>query len=251
MKLAATHCWLMTIFAGILLPLPGLSHSLKPTPSAHFQHSPLLTQAVNYYALAQQAIKEEQLTNQEITNFTAISQQESRETDRSKLLKLYNLASKSADRVADGYQRSSKLGLSSLPYYRADPNAQTALDTIYRIQLEQAQVFRGYSQIYQQADSALRANDVARLTVLATKFRMLHEQQAQLSQMPQQVIQAYKDRNRALKAQIINNMYADMYTRMGESIAQRGQAAKCMVSNLPYGSPAQIASNGSGYCNSR
>jgi len=247
MKLAATHCWLMTIFAGILLPLPGLSHSLKPTPSAHFQHSPLLTQAVNYYALAQQAIKEEQLTNQEIANFTAISQQESRETDRSRLLKLYNLASKSADRVADGYQRSSKLGLSSLPYYRADPNAQTALDTIYRIQLEQAQVFRGYSQIYQQADSALRANDVARLTVLATKFRMLHEQQAQLLQMPKQVTQAYRDRSRAANAQLINNLY----TRMGESIAQRGQAAKCMVSNLPYGSPAQIASNGSGYCNSR
>ena len=251
MKLAATHRWLMTIFAGILLPLPGLSHSLKPTPSAHFQHSPLLTQAVNYYALAQQAIKEEQLTNQEITNFTAISQQESRETDRSELLKLYNLASKSADRVADSYERNSKLGMSGLPYFRADPSAHKLFYTIYQTKLEQAQVLRGCSQIYQQVGSALRANDVARLTVLATKFRMLHEQQAQLSQMPQQVIQAYKDRNRALKAQIINNMYADMYTRMGEGIAERGQAAKCMVSNLPYGSPAQIASNGSGYCNSR
>ena len=247
MKLAATHCWLMTIFAGILLPLPGLSHSLKPAPSAHSQHSLLLTQAVNYYALTQQAIQEEQVTRQEMANFTAISQQEQKETDRSRLLKLYNLASKSADRVADSYQRSSKLGMSGLPYYRADPYAQKVFYTIYRTKLEQAEVFRGCSQIYQQAGSALRANDVARLNVLATKLRMLYEHHAEVSQIPRQAMQVYRDRSSAANAQIIS----DMYTRMGESIAQRGQAAKCMVSNLPYGSPAQIASNGSGYCNSR
>ena len=106
---------------------------------------------------------------------------------------------------------------------------------------------RGCSQIYQQVGSALRANDVDRLSVLATKLGMLFDYHAELSKIPQQATQAYTDRSRAANAQIIS----DMYTRMGESIAERGRAAKCMVSNLPYGSPAQIAGNGSGYCNSR
>ena len=246
MKLAATHPWLMTIFA-LLLPLPGFSHSLKPTPSAHSQHSQLLTQAVDYDALSQQAIQQERVTNQEMANFTAIAQQAHKETDRSRLLKLYNLASKSADRVANGYERSSKLGMSSLPYYRTDPPGHKLFYMVYRSQLEQAQVLRGCSQIYQQAGSALRANDVARLNVLATKLKMLFDYNAELSQIPRQAMQAYRDQSNAAKAQIMS----DMYTRMGEGIAQRGQAAKCMVSNLPYGSPAQIASNGSGYCNSR
>ena len=220
---------------------------MKPTPSAHFQHSPLLTQAVNYYALTQQARQQEQLTSQEVTNFEAIAQQVHRETDRSRLLKLHNIARTSADRVADGYQRSAKLGLSSLPYYRADPYVQTALATTYRIQLELAQVFQGYSQLYQQSSSAVRANNLARLSVLGTKFRILDEREALLLQTSQQITQAYINRSSAANAQLIS----DMYTRMGESIAERGRAAKCMVSNLPYGSPAQIASNGSGYCNSR
>ena len=247
MKLTATHHWLLTIFTGILLPLPGLSHSVKPAPIAHFQHSQLLTQAVNYSALTQQALQEEQVTNQEMANFTAIAQQAHKETDRSRLLKLYNLASKSADRVADSYERNSKLGMSGLPYFRADPYAQKLFETIYRIKWEKAQVLRGCSQIYQQVGSALRANDVDRLSVLATKLGMLFDYHAELSKIPQQATQAYTDRSRAANAQIIS----DMYTRMGESIAERGRAAKCMVSNLPYGSPAQIAGNGSGYCNSR
>ena len=247
MKLAATHCWLMTIFAGLLLPLPGFSHSLKPTPSAHSQHSRLLTQAVDYDALSQQAIQQERVTNQEMANFTAIAQQAHKETDRSRLLKLYNLASKSADRVANGYERSSKLGMSSLPYYRADPPGHKLFYMVYRSQLEQAQVLRGCSQIYQQVGSALRANDVDRLSVLATKLKMLFDYNAELSQIPRQAMQAYKDQNNAARAQIMS----DMYTRMGEGIAERGRAGKCMVSNLPYGSPAQIAANGSGFCNSR
>jgi hypothetical protein len=247
MKLAVAHCWLMTIFAGILLPLPGSSHSLKSLPIAHFQHLPLLAQAVDYYALAQQARQQEQITSQEVTNFEAIAQQVHRETNRSRLLKLYNLASRSADRVAAGYQRSARLGLSTLPYYRADPYTQTTLDKTYRIQLELVQVFQGYSQLYQQSSSAVRANNLARLNVLGTKFRMLDEREALLLQTSQQITQAYINRSGAANAQSIDNLY----NRMGETTAQRGQATKCMVSNLPYGSPGQIASNASAYCNSR
>jgi hypothetical protein len=64
--------------------------------------------------------------------------------------------------------------------------------------------------------------------------------------MQQQITQAYKDRSNAANAQLINNFSR----QMGNGIIQRGQATKCMVSNLPYGSPAQIANNASGYCNS-
>jgi len=67
-----------------------------------------------------------------------------------------------------------------------------------------------------------------------------------LIQMSQQVTQAYINRSNAVNAQLINNLNV----QMRNGIIQRGQATKCMVSNLPDGSPAQVASNTSSYCNS-
>ena len=120
------------------------------------------------------------------------------------------------------------------------------MDATYRVLLELAQNFREYGQIAKQARSAFRANDVSKLQLLAAKFQMLNEQRAQLLQVQQQISQAYINRSNAANAQLINNFSR----QMGNGIIQRGRATKCMVSNLPYGSPAQIANNASGYCNS-
>ncbi len=136
--------------------------------------------------------------------------------------------------------------MQSLPYYAADRSAQTALDTTYRIQLELAQIFRNYNQLSIQLRSAIQANDSAKARVLGTKFAMLDEKRAQLIQISQQVSQAYINRSNAVNAQLINNFNQ----QMRNGIVQRGRATKCMVSNLPYGSPSQIANNASGYCNS-
>ena len=246
MKLFVAYHWPLAILVGILLPLPGLSHSVQTATSASSPDSQLLVQTVDYYGLAQQSRQEQQLTVQEVTRFEAIAQQVHRETNRSRLLKLHDLARKSAERAANHYQRSGTLGLHSLPYYRADPYAQSTLDTVYRIELELAQVFRGYGQLYQQSSRAVQTGNIARLDILATKFKMLDEQEARFLQMTQQLAQAYSNRSAAVNAQSINNAYS----RMGEGITQRGRATKCMVSSLPYGSPAQIANNASGYCNS-
>jgi 23S rRNA G2445 N2-methylase RlmL len=75
---------------------------------------------------------------------------------------------------------------------------------------------------------------------------MLNEQRTKLNQMSQQVAQAYKNRSNAANAQLINNLN----TQMRNGIIQRGRSTKCMVSNLPYGSSAQIANNAGAYCNS-
>lgn len=75
---------------------------------------------------------------------------------------------------------------------------------------------------------------------------MLGGQRTQIVQMQQQITQAYINRSNAVNAQLINNLNV----QMRNGIIQRGQATKCMVSNLPYGSPAQVANNASAYCNS-
>lgn len=64
--------------------------------------------------------------------------------------------------------------------------------------------------------------------------------------MSQQVSQAYRNRSNAVNAQLINNLN----TQMRNGVIQRGQATKCVVSNLPYSSPSQVANNASAHCNS-
>lgn len=234
------------MLVGILVPMPGFSYSPNRSDLTKYPQYPIrLVQVASYQNLVDRANQEVKLSDREFADLMAIFSQLSKETDRNRSLKLYGMAIASAARAAEHIQQSSDLGLKSLPYYAADLSAQTALATGYRIYAEIAEVYRGYSQLCQQSRSALRANDDARMNTLATKFRMLDEHLAQLQQMNQQVAQAYINRSNAANAQLINNLY----TRMGNGPIQRGRATKCMVSNLPYGSSAQIANNASAYCN--
>jgi hypothetical protein len=246
MKLSANQLGIITIFVGGLMPIPVFSHSLNPTETIeHPQHSILLAQAVNYRAFVDASNQEERLAIQASTNFLAAFEQFSQTTNRNTALQLTNVLIKTSGQAAWHFQRNGEFGRQSLGYYRADPLAQTALDSVYRLQLEQAQIYRGYNQLSQQTRTALQSNNSTRLSVLATKFQMLNERRVQTIQLTQEISQAYVNRSQAANAQLINNFY----TRMGNGITQRGQATKCMVSNLPYGSPAQIASRPSAYCN--
>jgi hypothetical protein len=225
------------------MPIPVLSHSLNRTEAIEQPRSMVLAQVASYRYLVDAANKEEKLANQASDNFFAAFRQflktpENRSLDR--------VLIQTSGQAAVYFQRCGELGLQSLPYYAADPSAQTALDTTYRIQLEMAQIFRNYNQLSIQTRSAIQTNDGAKAKVLGTKFAMLDEKRAQLIQIGQQVSQAYVNRSNAVNAQLINNLN----TQMRNGVVQRGRATKCMVSNLPYGSPAQIANNASGYCNS-
>jgi phage shock protein A len=247
MKLSTTQLGVITMLVGILVPMPGFGYSPNRSDLTKYPHYPIrLVQVASYRNLVDRANQEVKTSDREYANLMAIFGQLSRETDRNRSLKLYGMAISASARAAEHIQQSSDFGFKSLPYYAADPSAQTALATGYRIYAEIAEVFRGYGQLCQQSRSALRANDNAKLNTLATKFRMLDEHLAQLQQMNQQVIQAYANRSNAANAQLINNLS----TRMGNGLIQRGRATKCMVSNLPYGSSAQIANNASAYCNS-
>jgi hypothetical protein len=44
-------------------------------------------------------------------------------------------------------------------------------------------------------------------------------------------------------------MYTDFSNTQNQATIDRGRAAKCMVSSFPYGSPADVQSNPSAYCN--
>jgi FtsZ-binding cell division protein ZapB len=237
---------IITIFVGGLLPTTVFSLPLNPIEmSKHSQHSIRLAQAVNYRALVDASNQEERLATQASTNFLAAFEQFSQTTDRNQSLRLTNVLIKTSGQATWHLQRTGNFGRQSLGYYRADRLAQTALDSVYRLQLELAEIYRGYNQLSQQTRTALQSNNSSRLIVLSTKFQMLNERRVQIIQLTQEISQAYVNRSQAANAQLIKNFY----TRMANGILERGQATKCMVSNLPYGSPAQIASRPSAYCN--
>jgi hypothetical protein len=246
MKLLPMQLGVITIFVSISMPIPVLSHSLNQTEVTKHPDSMVLVQVASYRHLVDAANQEEKLANQAANSFFAVFEQFLNTPNPNQALELTNVLIQTSGQAVVHLQRCSELGLRSLPYYAADPSAQTALDTTYRIQGELAQIYRSYNQLSKQTRSAIQANDKAKVKVLGTKFAMLNEKKTQLIQMSQQVAQAYKNRSNAVNAQLINNLN----TQMRNGVIQRGQATKCMVSNLPYGSPAQIASNASGYCNS-
>jgi hypothetical protein len=245
MKLSFIQLGIATMFIGVLVPIPGLSHSLNQVETNKYSDPSLLTQVASYRPLVDAANREEQLGNQAAGNFFATLDRIPSAPNRDRVLKLTNVLIQTSGQAAIRLQRSSELGLQSLPYYAVDPSAQTALDTTYRIQSELAQIYRSYNQLSKQTRSAIQAGDGSRVNVLLTKFSMLDEKKTQLDRMIQQVSQAYKDRSNTVNAQLINNLN----TQMRNGPIQRGRATKCMVSNLPYGSPSQVANNASGYCN--
>jgi hypothetical protein len=245
-KLILTQLGIITIFVSILMPIPVLSHSLNRTKVTKHPDLMVLAQVASYRHLVDAANQEEKLANQAVNNFLAVFEQFLNTPNPDRALELTNVLIQTSGRAVVHLQRCSELGLQSLPYYAADPSAQTALDTTYRIQGELAQIYQSYNQLTKQTRSALQANDKAKVKVIRTKFAMFNEKKTQLIQMSQQVAQAYKNRSNVVNAQLINNLN----TQMRNGIIQRGQATKCMVSNLPYGSPAQMINNASGYCNS-
>jgi polyhydroxyalkanoate synthesis regulator protein len=246
MKISVIQLGVMMLHVGILFPMPGLSYSQNRTEINKQPPSILLTQVASYRPLVDAVNREEQLAIQASSNFfTAWGQLGN--ANNANTMRLTNVLIETSAQAAAHNQRSSEFGLKSLPYYAGDPLAQTALDSFYRLNLEMAQIFRGYNQLSQQTRSAFRSNDVSKLNVLNTKFQMLGEQRNQNVQMQQQITQAYQNRSNAANAQLINNFSR----QMGNGIIQRGQATKCMVSNLPYGSRSQIANNPTAYCNSR
>jgi hypothetical protein len=245
MKLFLDRLGIITILVGVLMLIPVLSHSLNRTEAIEHPHSLGLAQVESYRYLVDAASKEAGLADRASDNFFAAYNQLPNASKKRKL-KLTNVLIQTSDRAAVHLQRTSELGIQSLPYFASVPSAQIALDTIYRIQVEMAQLFRNYNQLSIQTRSAIQTNDIAKERVLATKFAMLTEKRAQLDRMTQQVRQAYKNHSNAENARLIN----DFNTQMRNGVIQRSQATKCMVSNLPYGSPAQIANNASGYCNS-
>lgn len=246
MKLRIIQLSLISMFVGVLVPIPALSHSLNRTEIRKYPDPSILAQVASYRLLVDAANREEQLATQASANFfTAFEQLISANND-ARAIKVANVLIETSTQAANSFQRNSELGLKSLPYYAADPSAQTALDLFYRLNLEMAQTFRKYNQLSKQTRSAFQAGDSAKAKVLGTKFAMLDEQRKQIVQMQQQITQAYKNRSNAANAQLINNFSR----QMNNGLIQRGRATKCMVSNLPYGSPSQVASNASAYCNS-
>jgi hypothetical protein len=247
MKLSVIQFGIVTMLAGVLIPIPGLCHSLNRTEIAPSLDSSLLAQVASYRPLVDAANQEEQLADRATTKYAAAFEQFWNAPNRNRALKLTNVLIQTSGQAAIHLQRTSELGLQSLPYYAGDPaSSQTTLDTTYRIRGELAQVYRGYNQLSKQTRSAIQAGDGAKLNVLLTKFTMLNEKGAQLVEMSQQATQAYLNRSSAVGAQAIGNLN----NQMRNGLNQRGQATKCMVSNLPYGSPSQVANNASGYCNS-
>ena len=245
MKLFPTQLGVMTILVGILMPIPVLSHSLNRIEVIKHPHSMVLAQVDSYRYLVDATSKEAGLADRASDNFFAAFNQLPNAT-KDRKLKLTNVLIQTSEQAAVHLQRCVELGLQIIPYFASVPSTQIALDTIFRIQLELAQIFRNYNQLSIQTRSAIQTNDGATLRLLATKFAMLDERRTQLNQMTQQVRQASKNHSNAENAQLIN----DFNTQMRDGVIQRSQATKCMVSNLPYGSPAQIANNASGYCNS-
>ena len=199
MKLFLDRLGIITIVVGILMPIPVLSHSLNRTEAIEHPHSRVLAQVDSYRYLVDAASKEAGLADRASDNFFAAFNQLPNASEGRKL-KLTNILIQTSEQAAAHLQRCAELGLQSLPYWASVPSTQIALDTIFRIQLEMARIFRSYNQLSIQAHSAIQTNDGAKARVLWTKFAMLEEKRTQLNQMTQQVHQAYKNLSNAENA---------------------------------------------------
>ena len=130
------------MFMGVLVPIRGLSHSLSQAETTKYPDSNLLAQVASYRPLVDAANREEQLGTQAADNFFAALEQIPSAPNRDRVLQLTNVLIQASGQAASRLQRGSELGLQSLPYYAADPSAQIALDTTYRIQGELAQIYQ-------------------------------------------------------------------------------------------------------------
>lgn len=132
-KLPVIQLGIATVFIGVLVPIPGMCHSLNRTEMIQYPHSSLLAQVASYRPLVDAANQEAQLANQAADNFVAALEQFQNAPNRDRAIKLTNVLIQTSGQAAVHLQWGSELGLQSLPNYAADPSAQTALDTTYRL----------------------------------------------------------------------------------------------------------------------
>ena len=75
MKLSVIQLGIATVFIGVLVPIPGLCHSLNRTETTQYPDSSLLAQVASYRPLVDAANREEPLAMQASTKFfTAMEQ---------------------------------------------------------------------------------------------------------------------------------------------------------------------------------
>jgi hypothetical protein len=158
MKLFATRLSIITVLLSTLTPVPVFSHNLNQTEAAKKTHSMMLVQVAAYRSLVDSANREENLAFQASADFLSAFGQLMKASNNNQALKLTNILIQTSGQASAHFQQSSEMGLKSLPYYAADPSAQTSLDTNYRLQSEMAQIFRGYNQLSKQTRNVFQAN---------------------------------------------------------------------------------------------
>lgn len=122
-------------------------------------------------------------------------------------------------------------------------------DYLSKHEAEKFATMVGWSQTLPKVRSAIQSNNQAALNqlmqgdvkVLMQRMSVHAETEKQIPQIWQQA----KASNLVEMGQMIVNSTAIQ----AQGLADRGRAAKCMVSSLPYGSAAQVATNPTAFCN--
>jgi hypothetical protein len=122
------------------------------------------------------------------------------------------------------------------------------LNHMVQIETEKLKTIRGWNKILPIISSSLKAGDINTLNSLETAVNTLDQRMEIHAQQAEQVPQLWQQaklNNQIELMQMINNSL-DVGV---QGVVDRGRMSKCMVSSLPVGSNAQVASNPSAYCN--
>lgn len=236
MKAFTCQISVLSFFVGILLPAAAFGFTLKPAKSPDVQQPMLLAQSADPEQLALASWKQ----------FSTIYEQLGTLKDKNQIIQaLESLTSVSRESTQHQDQLVKWWQQQVMP---TQPLA-IFVSQISQHEAEKLQTMQEWSQVLPKVLSAIQVGNQAAVNqLLQGDIRVLNNRMAMHRQKAQQLPQLWAVAKAGNQAEM-SRMIMNFSNVQSQGIAERGRAAKCMVSSSPYGSAAQVASNPSAFCN--
>jgi hypothetical protein len=236
MKQVTQNFGILALLMGVLLPTPALTQTL--TQPRSLQAPVLLAQASD----------EEKAAAASWNQFNATYQQLATAQDDTQALQIIQALIPLAEQAAASQVPLARWWQTEGPNMAVSQPLASFMDFMIQHQTEKLETLVGWSTLLPEVSAAMQSNDLPKLQQLKGEIQNLSQRMAVHQEKDEalpQIWAAAKAANMAGMAQMVGNFSAVQ----SAATAERGQAAMCMVSNLPYGSAADVAGNPSAYCN--
>jgi hypothetical protein len=237
MKLFARYFGILALSAGVLSPITALSHTIEPTKSTQLKQPMLLAQV----SMAEQA----RLVSTGERQFATALKQLNLSSQKPSVESLNTLSSISAQTAQN---LKTLVGIWQQEPTPTQPLANFHAQVLQH-HVEKFETYAGWNEVLAQMISAAQSGDRASFNRLVQgDVKVLKQRMAIHVRKEQHLAKLWQVTKVANQAEMMK-IGTNLSNMQSQGIADRGRAAKCMVSNLPYGSATQVASSPSNYCN--